>query len=41
MVQCFRFNFVGWQGKDIADALECFAFDEVNCRVAIKFLFFV
>jgi hypothetical protein len=41
MVQCFRFDFVGWQGEDIADALECFAFNEVNCRVPIEFLFFV
>ena len=41
MVQCFRFDFIGWQGENIADALKCFGSDEVNCRVAIKFLLFV
>jgi hypothetical protein len=41
MIECLCFDFVGWQGEDIADALKCFAFDEVNCRVPIEFLFFV
>jgi hypothetical protein len=38
MVQCSSFYFVGWQCENVADALECFAFDEVNCRLPIKFL---
>jgi len=41
MIECLCFDFVGWQGENVADALKCFGSDEVNCRVAIKFLLFV